>query len=39
MTHIRRHEDTRWPVHAETCEFFREPEEQLVLTASYLRSR
>ena len=39
MTHIRRHEDARWPVHAETCKFFREPEEQLVLTASYLRSR
>ena len=39
MTHIRRHDDARWPAHAETCDFFREPEEQLVITASFLRSR
>ena len=39
MTHIRRHDDERWSRHAEGCEFDREPEEQLAITASYRRSK
>ena len=35
QTHIRRHEDTRWPVHCDTCDFYREPDEQRAVTASY----
>ena len=35
QTHIRRHEDARWPVHCETCDFYREPGEQRAITASY----
>ena len=37
QTHIRRHEDTRWPAHRDDCDFYREPEEQRAVTASYLR--
>jgi len=35
QTHIRRHEDARWPVHCDTCDFYREPDEQRVITGSY----
>lgn len=35
QTHIRRHEDGRWPLHGEACDFYREPEEQRAVTASY----
>ena len=34
-THIRRHEVTRWPVHCDTCDFYRDPDEQRAITASY----
>jgi hypothetical protein len=34
-THIRRHLQAGWPQHAEACEFFREPAEQAVISASY----
>lgn len=37
QTHIRRHEDQRWPVHCDTCDFYREPEEQRAVTASFAR--
>src|SRR5208283_1065529 len=33
--HIRRHEDASWPAHAEACDFYRDPDEQRVITASY----
>ncbi|MGC9272203.1 hypothetical protein, partial [Acidiphilium sp.] len=33
--HIRRHANERWPSHAPDCDFFREPEEQKRLTASF----
>lgn len=39
MTHVRRHDDPRWSRHAEGCEFDRDPEEQLEITASYRRPR
>ena len=39
MTHVRRHDDPRWARHAEGCEFNRDPEEQLEITASYRRSK
>ncbi|HME24452.1 MAG TPA: hypothetical protein VKI44_24490, partial [Acetobacteraceae bacterium] len=32
--HIRRHEG-HWPAHAEACDFYRDPDEQRVITASY----
>ena len=32
--HIRRHE-AHWPAHAEACDFYRDPDEQRVITASY----
>ncbi len=32
---IRRHTDPPWPAHAESCDFFREPAEQRVITKSY----
>ncbi|MBN9560438.1 MAG: hypothetical protein J0H14_06865 [Alphaproteobacteria bacterium] len=35
QTHIRRHQVTRWPVHCDTCDFYREPDEQREVTASY----
>lgn len=36
QTHIRRHEDApRWPAHSEACDFYREPQEQRLVTASY----
>ena len=35
QTHIRRHEDARWPAHSETCDFYRDPDDQRVTTASY----
>lgn len=35
QTHIRRHEDARWPPHCETCDFYREPDEQRAITGSY----
>lgn len=34
-THIRRHLQAGWPQHAEACEFFREPVDQAVVSASY----
>ena len=34
-THIRRHVQAGWPPHAEACEFFREPVDQAVVSASY----
>jgi len=33
--HIRRQEDAHWPAHAEACDFYRDPDEQRVITASY----
>ena len=33
--HIRRHQDTRWPVHCDACDFDREPDGQREITASY----
>ena len=38
MTHIRRHEDARWPPHDEACDFFREPAEQRAIVASHSAS-
>ncbi len=35
QTHVRRHEDGRWPLHDEACDFYREPAEQRSVTASY----
>ncbi len=35
QTHIRRHEDGRWPLHGEACDFYREPTEQRAVTTSY----
>ena len=35
MTHIRRHEDARWPQHDEACDFYREPDEQRAIVASH----
>ncbi len=35
QTHIRRHDDGRWPLHGEACDFYREPAEQRAVTASY----
>ncbi len=35
QTHVRRHEDGRWPLHGEACDFYREPAEQRSVTASY----
>ena len=32
---IRRHTESPWPAHAETCDFFREPAEQRAITKSY----
>lgn len=37
QTHIRRHQDARWPAHDIACDFYRDPAEQLVITASYTR--
>jgi hypothetical protein len=34
-THIRRHNDARWPAHCVTCDFYRDAEEQLRITSSY----
>ena len=35
QTHIRRHQDARWPVHSDACEFQREPAEQRAIVDSY----
>ena len=35
QTHIRRHQDARWPVHCDACDFRRDPEEQWLITASH----
>ncbi len=35
QTHIRRHEASPWPAHADTCDFYRDPEEQRAITGSY----
>jgi hypothetical protein len=35
QTHIRRHQDDRWPVHSEACDFQREPAEQRGIVDSY----
>jgi len=32
---IRRHTDAPWPAHTESCDFFREPAEQRLITKSY----
>lgn len=37
QTFIRRHGDTRWPAHCESCDFYQEQEEQRLITASYAR--
>jgi hypothetical protein len=34
-THIRRHVQAGWPPHAEACEFYCEPVDQVVISASY----
>jgi len=34
---IRRHTDPPWPLHAEGCDFHRDPSEQRVITRSYAR--
>jgi hypothetical protein len=34
-THIRRHQDQRWPVHCDACEFQREPAEQRAIVDSF----
>ena len=35
QTHIRRHQDERWPVHSDACDFQREPAEQRAIVDSY----
>jgi hypothetical protein len=35
QTHIRRHQDERWPVHCDACDFQREPAEQRAIVDSY----
>lgn len=35
QTHIRRHQDERWPVHSDACDFRREPAEQRAIVDSY----
>ena len=35
QTHIRRHQDSRWPVHCDTCDFQREPSEQRAIVDSF----
>ena len=35
QTHIRRHQDERWPVHSDACDFQREPAEQRAIMDSY----
>jgi hypothetical protein len=35
QTHIRRHEDERWPVHSDACDFWRDPAEQRAILDSY----
>ncbi len=34
-THLRRHVTDNWPQHAPSCEFYREPAEQVEISASY----
>ena len=34
-THIRRHQDQRWPVHSDACDFQREPAEQRAIVDSF----
>jgi hypothetical protein len=34
-THIRRHQDERWPAHSDVCDFWREPTEQRAIVDSY----
>ena len=34
-THLRRHVTDNWPQHAPSCEFYREPTEQVEISASY----
>ena len=36
-THIRRHVESLWPEHAEWCDFYREPQQQVAVSASYRR--
>jgi hypothetical protein len=35
QTHIRRHQDDRWPVHSDACDFQSEPAEQRGIVNSY----
>jgi hypothetical protein len=35
QTHIRRHQDERWPVHSDACDFQHEPAEQRTIVDSY----
>ncbi len=35
QTHLRRHQDERWPSHDDGCDFYRDAGEQRLLTASY----
>ena len=37
--HIRRHRDPPWPGHAAECDFYRDPDEQRLVTRSYARPR
>lgn len=36
QTHVRRHEADRWPSHAPSCDFYRDPAEQNLLVGSYV---
>jgi hypothetical protein len=36
-THLRRHVEGLWPEHSDACDFFRKPEEQRAITASFAR--
>jgi hypothetical protein len=36
-THVRRHIEPPWPEHAEWCDFYREPEAQRAISASFRR--
>ena len=38
QTHIRRHQDERWPVHSEDCVLFRDSAEQRIILDSHMRA-
>jgi hypothetical protein len=35
LTHIRRHDDARWPGHDQSCDFYKDQAEQRSIVASY----